>query len=119
MLYWKSSPDSLYMLFTLAALLGTIESINTPLPRALYGMIFKTEVVYSAFTLFQGIGMLTGFLITTFCCTNIKVIVLIGFAVVSTICGIFLYIKNLKDNKYESRKQANIHEIEKLNSINE
>ena len=82
-------------------------------------MIFKTEVVYSAFTLFQGIGMLTGFLITTFCCTKIKVIVLIGFAVVSTICGIFLYVKNFKSRKYESRTKANIHEIEKLNSANE
>ena len=33
MLFWESNPDSLYKLFILAGLLGTIESINTPLPR--------------------------------------------------------------------------------------
>ncbi len=33
MLFWESNPDKLYMLFILAVLLGTIESINTPLPR--------------------------------------------------------------------------------------
>lgn len=33
MLFWQSSPTTLYQLYVLGFLLGTIESINTPQPR--------------------------------------------------------------------------------------
>ena len=32
MLFWESTPDTLYMLFILAILIGIIEAINTPIP---------------------------------------------------------------------------------------
>ena len=35
MLFWQSNPQTLYPLFIVAVLLGTIESINTPQPRGM------------------------------------------------------------------------------------
>jgi hypothetical protein len=66
-------------------------------------MIFKTEVIYSSFTLFQGIGMLFGFLITTFCCTRVKIIIMMIYSGVSFLCGLGLYFRhrNEKKQKYE------------------
>ena len=39
MLTWESSPDSLYLLFLLAILLGIIESMNTPVPRGIFKFV--------------------------------------------------------------------------------
>lgn len=75
-------------------------------------MLFKTEVVYSAFTLFQGLGMLMGFLITTFYCTHIKIIVMISLTCLCFFCGIYLNVRNKRENAYEKRTKS--HEIEKL-----
>ncbi len=134
MLFWQSSPDTTYMLFILAVLLGTIESINTPIPRgepnvksitylkinykiyskiylAIYGMIFKTEAIYSAFTFLQGWGFLFGFLVSTFCCTYIKIYILLGFCVLSFSCGVILYIR-VKNEKH-GREEINAHEMMK------
>ena len=80
-------------------------------------MIFRTEVIYSAFTLFQGIGMLFGFLVTTYCCTNIKIIILICLSGVSALCGIWLYIRQKKEKKY-LEKTTELFETEKLNAHN-
>ena len=66
-------------------------------------MIFKTEVIYSSFTLFQGIGFLFGFLITTFCCTRVKIIITMVYCGVSFLCGLGLYLRQRKEKeeKYE------------------
>jgi hypothetical protein len=65
-------------------------------------MIFKTEVIYSSFTFFQGIGMLFGFLVTTYLCTYIKIYIIIGYCGLSFLCGVGLYFRQRREKTYET-----------------
>lgn len=65
-------------------------------------MIFKTEVIYSSFTFFQGVGMLFGFLITTFCCTYVKIYILLAYCGVCFICGVILLLKKRREKNYDT-----------------
>jgi hypothetical protein len=68
-------------------------------------MIFKTEVIYSSFTFFQGVGMLFGFLVTTFFCTSVKLYILIAYCGICFICGFVLYLKKRNEKKYDEVRQ--------------
>ena len=70
-------------------------------------MLFKTEVIYSSFTLFQGIGMLFGFLITTFCCTRVKIIIMMCYCGVCFFCGLGLYLLKRKEEKAKEKYTIN------------
>lgn len=102
LLLWKSSPDTIYNLFILAISFGIVDSINTPQPRALYGILFKPDVAFSAYSFFHGIGYLSGFLISTFTCTYVKIYILIGLACACIICDtirVLLHRKKVQHNK--------------------
>lgn len=70
-------------------------------------MIFKTEVIYSSFTFFQGVGFLFGFLITTLCCTTVKIYIFFAYCGICFICGIILVIKKRREQKYETNNNDN------------
>jgi hypothetical protein len=88
MIFWKSNPSTLENLFILACLWGVIESLNTPMPRALYGTLFKSESTFSVFTFFQGLGFIIGYLISNFSCTNAKIYFLLSLAAICFICDL-------------------------------
>ena len=66
-------------------------------------MIFKTEVIYSSFSFFAGVGFLFGFLVTTYLCTYIKIYIIIGNCVVSFLCGLCLYLRQRRDETGRSK----------------
>jgi hypothetical protein len=56
MLFWQGNPENTFMLFLLAFLLGTIESINTPLPRGKlveFESLIRFKNVFVTFKLFM------------------------------------------------------------------
>lgn len=76
-------------------------------------MIFNTEVIYSSFTFFQGVGFLFGFFITIWCCTYIKIYILFGFVGWSIISGAILIAKIRREKKLTETKSDKDQPAEK------
>ena len=60
--------------------------------------------MYSLFTFIQGIGMLFGYLITTYFCTYIKIYILLGLCVLSLIFGCIGFL--MKKRKSHAQSQC-------------
>ena len=68
--------------------------------EALYGIQFKDKPeAYSAYVLAQTIGFLIGSLISTFCCTDVKVYVFIAIILASLIGYFLMLIKDVNKGK--------------------
>jgi MFS family permease len=102
LLLWKSTPQTIYNLFILSICFGIVDSINTPQPRAIYAILFNPNVAFSAYSFFHGIGFLSGFLISTFTCTFVKIYILIGLAclcIISDTVRVLLHRNRVKHSE--------------------
>lgn len=98
-IYWYAAlPNLVYPIYLLSILFGLIESINTPQPQALYGLVFnQSTIAFSLFSFFQGSGFLIGFLLSSFLIVKTKIYLILSLCCLCILCDFIRYF--VKRNK--------------------
>lgn len=101
LLSWKADRDMLWMVYLMAALWGYTDAVWQTQINALYGVLFhdNQEAAFSNYRLWESLGFVISFALSSFLCVSAKIYILIAVLVI----GMVLYVVIEIDHKNSSK----------------
>ncbi|CAK8678091.1 unnamed protein product [Clavelina lepadiformis] len=112
-LLWKPSPDTLWMLYLLAACLGSCDGTLTNALQGMLAMYFEDRlgIAFSVKNFAFNLGVVVGTGYSTMVCVYVKIYLLYGLLLLSTLCYIFAEIR------FRRRKRSPERNLDATNSL--